>query len=486
MSFEESNNNRENQQGQVSWGAPPAEEQAQPWHNDGDTAPDDLGQQVGQEPQAEQSFYGAQADQSPQSGQSVDDSAQIGYHQEDKEKFHYVGVSGKKSHAPVSRGWVMAMALFFVVCSAASAYVAATVAGNNAEAKMEALLEETDTGVIYRSVKTTVSSTERDEPALTVADTVDLTADSVVEISTQMVTNYFGFGQSVSAGAGSGVILTENGYIVTNNHVVKDASAIKVILRSGEEYDATLIGRDEEADLAVIKIEADGLTPAVLGNSDILNVGDRVIAIGNPLGSLGGTVTVGYVSAKDREITIENQTMTLLQTDASINAGNSGGGLFNDKGELVGIAVAYASGIGVQGLNFFIPVDQVNPVIEDLMKYGYVRNRVSLGVYLLDINDDRTATSYRVDELGVYILGYNGENTNAEKDGLMAGDRVISIDGQAIESASDIQEIIQGHNANDVIAVVVKRNGEEKSVSVVLREEVPEGIETGTTTPAKI
>ncbi|MEG2212841.1 MAG: S1C family serine protease, partial [Clostridiales bacterium] len=135
-------------------------------------------------------------------------------------------------------------------------------------------------------------------------------------------------------------------------------------------------------------------------------------------------------------------------------------------------------------LNFFIPVDDINDVISDLLNYGYVRNRISLGVYLLDINDERTANSYQVDEMGVYILGYTGENTNAEQDGLVAGDRVVSIDGQAVEVAADIQKIIQSHSANDVITVVVQRNGADKSIKIVLREEVPEGIDTGETLPA--
>ncbi len=397
--------------------------------------------------------------------------------------YRYVGISGKKERRRFGWGAIVVLAVFFALCAAAAAFGAATIANRQSEQKIANLLDQTDTGILYRSVETSGNSGLSEEDSLSVADTCDLTVDSVVEISIQTV-NYFGFGQSVSEGAGSGVIITDNGYIVTNNHVVADATTIRVILRNGEEYEATLIGRDEQSDLAVIKIDAENLTPAVFGSSDDLRVGDRVIAIGNPLGSLGGTVTVGYVSAKDRQITIEDQTMTLLQTDATINSGNSGGGLFNDKGELVGIAVAYASGIGVQGLNFFIPVDQVQPVVEDLMQYGYVRNRISLGVYLVDITDERTATSYRVEELGVYIVGYTGENTNAQLDGLQAGDRLVSIDGQAVENAADVSEMIQQHNTNDVITVVVSRNGEEKSINVVLREEVPEGVENGSTTPA--
>ncbi|MCR4963067.1 MAG: trypsin-like peptidase domain-containing protein [Firmicutes bacterium] len=428
---------------------------------------------------AEEAPYASAAGAEAEADASVDGTGK----NKSRTTYHYKGVSGKKEKRRFGWGTIALMALLFALCAAAAAFAAASVANSQAQQKIADLLEQKDTGILYRSVGLSGESQNNDAASLSVADTCDITVDSVVEIAIQTV-NFNFFGQSVSEGAGSGVIITDNGYIVTNNHVVKDASAIRVILRNGEEYDATLVGRDEQADLAVIKIDAENLTPAVFGSSDELRVGDRVIAIGNPLGSLGGTVTVGYVSAKDRQITIEDHTMTLLQTDATINSGNSGGGLFNDKGELVGIAVAYASGIGVQGLNFFIPVNQVQPVVEDLMQYGYVRNRISLGVYLLDINDERTAANYRVTELGVYILGYTGENTNAQLDGLRAGDRLISIDGQAVEKAADVSDIIQAHNANDVITVVVSRNGQEKSVNVVLREEVPQGMENGATTPA--
>ena len=391
--------------------------------------------------------------------------------------------NNKKQKPGLTRKGSVIMVACCLAFSAAAAIIAGSIAVDRAEQRMQALLAEADTGVIYRNVETTVNAASVSaEPAMSVSDVVDVSADSVVEISIEVVTNYFGFGESIAQGAGSGVIISDNGYIITNNHVVADASTIRVILRNGEEYEATLVGRDEETDIAVIKIEAEDLTPAVFGSSDDLLVGDRVVAIGNPLGSLGGTVTVGYVSALDREINIADQTMTLLQTDATINSGNSGGGLFNTQGELVGIAVAYASGIGVQGLNFFIPVDDIMDELEDLLNFGYVRNRVSLGVYLLNISDERTAMSYRVDDLGVYILQFNGDNSNAEKAGLVVGDMIVSIDGQSIQTAEDIQTIIQEHDANDTISVVVKRDGEEKSFEVMLYEEVPESADSSNST----
>ena len=186
--------------------------------------------------------------------------------------------------------------------------------------------------VIYQDTSKIVSTGSQDSS--TIKSVVEQCANSVVEIQTESVTNGSNpFQQYVSSGAGSGVILTQDGYIVTNHHVIEDANSITVRTRSGDEYNASLVGSDEQSDLAVLKIDATGLTPAVLGDSTTLEVGDLAIAIGNPLGELGGSVTSGIISALDREMTIDGQTMTLLQTDAAVNPGNSGGGLFNANGD---------------------------------------------------------------------------------------------------------------------------------------------------------
>jgi serine protease Do len=185
---------------------------------------------------------------------------------------------------------------------------------------------------------------------LSTSEVASLTSDSVVEITTETVTTDSWMQQYVTNGAGSGVIVTQDGYIVTNNHVIDGASKISVRLKNGTTYTASLIGSDSKTDVALLKIGATGLKPVVLGNSESLKVGDTAIAIGNPLGQLGGTVTEGIISALDRELVIKGKKMSLLQTDAAINPGNSGGGLFNNKGELIGIVVAKSSGSDVEAL----------------------------------------------------------------------------------------------------------------------------------------
>ena len=212
--------------------------------------------------------------------------------------------------------------------------------------------------VFYQSV-----SNNTNKGSLSVAEVAAKAADSVVEINTETVSSSFYGGQRVSQSAGSGVILSADGYIVTNNHVVAGADSITVRTRDGKSYAANLVGTDPDTDLAVLKIEASGLTPAVLGSSDDLVVGETAVAIGNPLGELGGTVTSGIISALSREVTIDNQTMTLLQTNAAINPGNSGGGLFNSNGELVGVVNAKYAKEGVEGLGFAIPINTAKPVI---------------------------------------------------------------------------------------------------------------------------
>ena len=237
--------------------------------------------------------------------------------------------------------------------------------------------------VLYQSVeKTNSKNNTANASSMSVKDVANEAMDSVVEIKTESVSNNEYFQQAVQSGAGSGVILSKDGYIVTNNHVIDGASKITVTTKDGKSYDAKLIGTDSSTDLAVIKIEATSLKPAVMGSSSKLEVGDTAVAIGNPLGELGGTVTSGIISALDREVTIDNQTMQLLQTNAAINPGNFGGGLFNDQGELIGIVSAKSSGSNIEGLGFAIPIDHAKDVITNLIENGYVKGRASLGVTL--------------------------------------------------------------------------------------------------------
>lgn len=298
------------------------------------------------------------------------------------------------------------------------------------------------------------------------------TVDTVVEIRTDYVVEGSFMQQYISQGAGSGVIITENGYIATNNHVIDEATKITVILRNGEEYDAALVGTDEKTDLAVVKIEKTGLPVATIGNSDKLEVAEAVLAIGNPLGELGGSVSNGIISALSRKIMVENQEMTLLQTTAAVNPGNSGGGLFNMSGELIGIVNAKSSGEDIEGIGFAIPSNIAKPVIEDIIKFGYVKGRVLLGITTIDILDQYTAMQYRVDRLGVYVYSV-GKGSDAEKAGLKSGDLLLYIDGVEIENQDQFSSLIQNHSVGDTISITVYRQGKDVTLSVTLTEYIP-------------
>lgn len=308
--------------------------------------------------------------------------------------------------------------------------------------------------------------------SLSVAEVASLAADSVVEITTESVANDMFMRQYVTEGAGSGVIISTDGYIATNNHVIEGASKITVRLTDGKEYEAKLIGTDAQTDVAVIKIEGVTLQPVTLGDSDTIGVGDAAIAIGNPLGELGGTVTNGIISALDRQIVLENQTMTLLQTNAAINPGNSGGGLFNDQGQLIGLVVAKSSGSNVEGLGFAIPVNVVKEVVDSIINVGYVQGRPVLGVSVVSVDSAQLAYQYGVNQLGVYVAGLT-EGTKAESSGLKVGDCLIAVDDTQISSTSDLTKILQSHQVGDKVNVMVSRDGKMLTVEVELSESKP-------------
>lgn len=342
---------------------------------------------------------------------------------------------------------------------------------------MEGYLEQAGATVLYRNVSTTTESNTASS-SMDVAAVTKAVQDSVVEISTEVISYYNSWwgqiGQEISQGAGSGVIISDDGYILTCHHVVADANTIRIALRNGEVYDAVLVGSSEENDLAVLKIDAQGLSPAVLGNSSDLVVGSAVIALGNPLGSLAGTMTAGYISALERELTIDGSTYTLLQTDAAINGGNSGGGLFNANGELVGIVSAKATSIGVEGLGFALPIDDLKQDIEGIISYGYPTSNVSLGIISVNVTDDRTAIGYDVDTYGIYIA-YVVEGSNAEYAGLQVGDRIISMDGKEITENEQVAEIVSTKQDGDTLEIVLSRNGKELTIPVVMYAVVPDG-----------
>lgn len=322
----------------------------------------------------------------------------------------------------------------------------------------------------------------------TKAQIVQMAGPSIVGIDVSGTeTDYFGR-SATTQGSGSGIIVTADGYILTNNHVVSGAQAIKVYLQDDTEYDAKLIGTDTKTDLAVIKIDATGLTPVIMGDSDALVVGEDVVAIGNPLGELRGTATSGMVSALSRTITIGNEEMTLLQTDAAINPGNSGGGLFNAKGELIGIINAKVAATATEGLGFAIPVNSAKQVISDLMDKGYVSGRAYLGVYTqnvamqsegMDGNSDNGMSDFfgfgqmqdvetRVQVAQLVVGGA------AEKAGIQAGDLILQVDDAKITTGSELAQAIGEYKAGDVANIKLQRDSKELNVTVTFEEYIPQ------------
>lgn len=371
-------------------------------------------------------------------------------------------------HSNKKRG-KKSMALIVALCMTLSAAV-----GVGGGYYMKDLSQQSQGAADVGAVKTAASadaSAQQSSGNLTVAEVAAMVADSVVEITTESIQTGSIFQQYVTEGAGSGVIVTTDGYIATNNHVIEGASKISVTLHNGKAYDATLVGADSKTDLAVIKIEASDLQPAVMGTSSTLVVGETAIAVGNPLGSLGGTVTDGIISALSREIQIDDTTMTLLQTNAAINPGNSGGGLFNAKGELIGIVSAKSSGTGIEGLGFAIPIDTAKPVIEQLKSNGYVKGRVDTGLSLIDISNVQTAFLYRVSRTGLYVQQVTGEN--AAKAGFKSGDRIIAVNGEEISGMSDFNLKLDACKVGDTVTITVVRNMYSYDLSLKLSEYVP-------------
>ena len=310
---------------------------------------------------------------------------------------------------------------------------------------------------------------------MTTAQVAKTVSPSVVVITTEQVvySQWSWYGQSqVESGAGSGVIISSDGYILTCAHVVSGASNITVSI-GDKDYPATLVGEDTTSDIAVVKVDATGLTPATVGNSDSLKVGESVMAVGNPLGELGGTVTSGIVSALNRSVSIQGSssvnTMSLIQMDASVSPGNSGGGLFNMNGELVGIVNAKSSSSDAEGLGFAIPINDAIKVAQDLLENGYVSGRPYMGITYLAVTDAQTAAQLNVTAYGVYVVDVV-QGGPADKAGLKTGDRIVSIDGTEIAQKDDLGTLMQNHKAGDTIEITVARGGQMQTVNVTLGE----------------
>ena len=272
--------------------------------------------------------------------------------------------------------------------------------------------------------------------------------------------------------SGSGVIITNDGYIVTNNHVIEGASKITVQTIAGQGFEAKVIGSDARTDLAVLKVESDQPLPyAELGDSSEMRVGDMALAIGNPLREeLAGTLTVGYISAINRSMIIDGKQMTMLQTDAAINPGNSGGALLNMKGQLIGINTAKSTGYDVEGLGFAIPINDAKPIIESIMENGYVTGRPLIGIGGISVTEAIAKANNL--PIGVYIKELTAFGA-AERAGLQTGDVITEFDGKEVKTIDDINEIKDAHAVGDTIKVKFVRNGKTSSTDLTLLEEKP-------------
>jgi serine protease Do len=293
--------------------------------------------------------------------------------------------------------------------------------------------------------------------------------DAVVDIATESKVTDVWLQNYVTKGAGSGVIIQSDGYIMTCNHVIGNAETIKVSTKDGKEYNAKVIGKDSVTDIAVLKIDASNLNVATYGDSSKLQIGDMAVAIGNPLGQLGGSATAGIISSLDRELEVENRVMSLLQTDASVNPGNSGGGLFNGSGNLVGIVVAKSTGSDVEGLGFAIPINTAAEVAKELIENGKVKGRAAIGVSILDLTDAQRAQQYGMRHTGIYVAEVSSDE--ARKAGFQAGDMIYEFDGHAITTEAVLRKSLAEHKPGDEVDVVVIRGGESIALKTQLVEQ---------------
>ncbi len=329
---------------------------------------------------------------------------------------------------------------------------------------------------------------EKKVPENSASETVNLGQElSTVEISkrvgpavvgiTSKISNSLSFFSSemFSEGTGSGIIISSDGYIVTNNHVIDGASAVSVTLNTGSEYEAKLVGTDKKTDLAVLKIKPEEeLTVAELGDSSIVEVGEKAVAIGNPLGmEFFGSTTQGIISAVNRTVTVDGKTMSLIQTDAAINEGNSGGALVNAYGQVIGINAVKVAASSVEGMGFAIPISEAKPVVEDLIKFGYVKGRPVIGIASRDVTEYMAARQGW--PMGVQVMEvYSG--TGAEIAGLEQGDIIVKVDGKEVKTTDDLNKIKDTHMPGENLQMEVFKydTGLKEKVSVKLSEERPD------------
>lgn len=332
--------------------------------------------------------------------------------------------------------------------------------------------------VIYQGTGGTTAVTLSNVDGQTVLTPEEIYAanlGAVVGVNGNVDTNVWGYTVK-NAVSGSGFVISSNAttsYILTNYHVIDGVSDITVFFADGKSYDATLVGGEADNDIAVLKIDVGNLQTVVLGDSDTLNVGENVYAIGNPLGELTFTFTGGYVSAKDRSVTMSDGTvMNMLQTDTAINSGNSGGPLFNEYGQVIGIVSAKLSSsssseASVEGLGFAIPINDVRDMITSIIENGYVTGKPSMGILLDDV--PQAAQQYGV-PAGAEVLAIL-DGSGADNGGLQVGDIITAVNGTEVSGSSDLQSAVSEFSAGDTVTLSIYRNGETTTVDVTLDEE---------------
>lgn len=374
----------------------------------------------------------------------------------------------KKQHR--GGAWVVALALCFAILGGAIGGGTVWLLTHNNTTSAGGSSSTTIQQGRHENVTVDINEIETGK-LMTAAEVYAKNVNSTVGIQTSITSTNLWGQQTTSAASGSGFILTADGYIVTNYHVIQNANSVTVSTYGGASYNAKIVGYDESNDLAVLKIEATGLSPVVLGSSEKLNVGDTVLAIGNPLGELTFSLTTGVVSALNREVTFSGGTvMDLLQTDCAINSGNSGGALFNLYGEVVGITNAKysgssSSGASIDNIAFAIPIDSVRAIVESIIEKGYYAKPV-IGVSVTDVDENSR-------QLGIPAGAWVKEVTAggaAEAAGIQANDVITAINGTEISGVSDLKRILAKASAGDELFLVIWRKNQSLTLTVVVRE----------------
>ena len=383
-------------------------------------------------------------------------------------------------------GKIVALLLACALVGGGSGFGAAALMQKNASAQPQSTTQaSSDASVMLEGKRQTaalqVASIDTGT-VLTPSEVYAQNVNSTVGITTSITTNYFGY-QTTAAAAGSGFILTQDGYILTNYHVVENSNSITVTTYDGTAYDAQLIGYDESNDIAVLKVDATDLTPVVLGDSDTLNVGDTVVAIGNPLGELTFSLTTGAVSALNRPVTFSTgTTMNLIQTDCAINSGNSGGALFNLYGEVIGITNAkYSSSsssseASIDNIGFAIPIDQVRSIFESIITNGYIV-KPYIGVTVSDVSSE--SQSYGLPQ-GAAVRSVT-ENGPAAEAGLQENDIITTVNGETITGSNDLVKLVTSSSAGDTLELTVYRQGQTLTLTLTVGEQKTDALPAQTT-----